>query len=670
MEKTRSELILGSVPLGTLIDLQPLQESLKILGDEESGLHGLLWAIMSNTYWTARQPDQAKDTAQRALRVGQHNEDFSLCAYASFGLAQAELLSLHAPEALVNFEEALRYAQRTDDLWLQGWPLQRIPLVFISLGRLEEAWTAARNACVLARESHDWSNLSLALATLASIAVIQGDFAAVERYAFEAMEMTRRSPYPWGGVIALSALACARSLRGKWDEATDAIDILLEPGRLFREPGPAVQFVAWIYRQLLQARSNTGNEAGKQNATTLQSILGVGPLDLFSLESCCASVEISDLVAFPGSVEQLYHALSLTEEQRVIFSNGWGFLIPRILGIAATLQGWWDKADAHLHLACEVAAKAGAWPELGRSYLDYARMLVSRNKGGDHARAGELLQQAGHIFRDLGMIPFTERVTQLAETLQTPLLTPRQPSLEGTPLTEREVEVLCYIARGWTDRQIADELLLSPATVSRYVRAVLDKTGVKERSEILAYGTTTGLSSPTAAILFTDIKDSTVIVRTLGDEKSRVLFDMHDKVINDCVRLYRGNLIKYTGDGVMAIFSSAANAITCTIAIQEAIRQTFATHNQQHPEIPLRIRSGLHAGGVVTKRQSLSGLAIHIARRICDRADADQILVSHTVRQLSTGSEFVFTNHGDFLLKGLGEEPFQLYAVQWKKGGD
>jgi class 3 adenylate cyclase len=362
--------------------------------------------------------------------------------------------------------------------------------------------------------------------------------------------------------------------------------------------------------------------------------------------------------------ERHYDVLTQAVEQGVVFSQGWVFLIPRVLGVAAMLNRWWDKAEDHFRAAIETATRIGARPELGRSCLDYARMLSARDQGDDRSRAVELVEQASLVFHELGMEPFVQRAVRLAEALQVSLPLPGRPDLTMDHFTEREVEVLRYVVRSRTDQEIADELLLRPQTVEHYVSTILARSGGKERGEISAYGTATGLSSPTLVILFTDIVGSTALLQRLGNVKARPLFDTHDKIILDCLQRYNGSWIKHTGDGVMATFPSAGSAIECTVAIQKAIRQAFATHNEEHSDIPMRVRSGLHAGELVAKRGQWFGIAINAARRICDHAQAEQILVSDVVHQLVAGSEIAFRECGDFRLKGL-EGLYHLYAVRW-----
>ena len=52
--------------------------------------------------------------------------------------------------------------------------------------------------------------------------------------------MVRRARYGWAGPGFLPALACARVLCGAWDEAADALTILVTPGYVFDDPGVSV----------------------------------------------------------------------------------------------------------------------------------------------------------------------------------------------------------------------------------------------------------------------------------------------------------------------------------------------------------------------------------------------------------------------------------------------
>ena len=71
---------------------------------------------------------------------------------------------------------------------------------------------------------------------------------------------------------------------------------------------------------------------------------------------------------------------------------------------------------------------------------------------------------------------------------------PAKASAYPDGLSQREVEVLRLIAAGRTDREIADELVISSRTVNNHVRSILNKTAVANRTEAAAYATRHGLA--------------------------------------------------------------------------------------------------------------------------------------------------------------------------------
>jgi class 3 adenylate cyclase/tetratricopeptide (TPR) repeat protein len=682
MQKTRTYYTLASAPYGSLIDMRSLEDVLSNLGESEPGLRGHITAVMAQAYRMAGQAAKAQEMAQRALEIGQSLADDRLCARASSALALAQINGLHSREALESWQRSLIFARRTNDLVLQGMPLQRMPLALIMLGRLDEAEVVALEACELTRKTQEWGEgYSVALSALASVAVARGDFEAAERYTYETMQMVSRSRYPWGGARALFALACTRALRGAWAEAEDALTLLVEPGRVFQEPGPIMQAFAQAFRQVLRAYLGTIDEAIEPFAMDLVKAVGT---DNYSIAPLCALIELGDLMAAPAIAELPYQTLSLAVEQGMRFSSGWIFLIPRVLGVAATLQRRWDQAEPHFQTALESATSAGARPELARTYLDYARMLVMRGGKSDHHQAVELVRQAGPIFRKLGMEPFGRRTAQLAEALQdhVPLI-PSQRATSLDHLNAQELEVLFQIVQGRTDWEIADDLVLSPQTLAGYVSTLLSKIGAENRMDAIAYAFEKGLTSrippqwrakiPTThdhpvgeekaqslrIILVTDMESSTAILERLGDAKAHEVFRIHNVIIRDCLRAHDGVEVTHTGDGIEAFFLSASSAVECAAAIQKA----FVKHSHAHPNNPIHVRIGVHAGEAISTEGRLFGTAVHTTFRICTRARPGQILVSDVIQQLVTDRDFTFTNLGLVPLKGLTGR-VRLYEVR------
>jgi class 3 adenylate cyclase len=172
------------------------------------------------------------------------------------------------------------------------------------------------------------------------------------------------------------------------------------------------------------------------------------------------------------------------------------------------------------------------------------------------------------------------------------------------------------------------------------------------------------LGSPTAEIapvtvMFTDIEGSTLLTQRLGDEAAQRLLREHNETVRGALDSYNGKEIKHTGDGIMASFFSASRAVGCAIHIQH----TFADRNAANPEDTVRIRIGLNAGEPIAEGNDLFGTSVQLARRICDRAEPGQVLVSNVVRQLVAGKGFAFEHLGAEIFKGF-EEPVALYKVR------
>jgi class 3 adenylate cyclase len=176
-------------------------------------------------------------------------------------------------------------------------------------------------------------------------------------------------------------------------------------------------------------------------------------------------------------------------------------------------------------------------------------------------------------------------------------------------------------------------------------------------------------------ILFTDIESSTTLTQRLGDAKAQELLRTHNSIVRDALRAHSGSEVKHTGDGIMASFPSASRALQCAVAIQQAVAEWNADVGAalappqgaagSAPTMPFRVRIGLNAGEPVAEEQDLFGTAVQLARRICDRAEPDQILVSNVVRELAAGKGFLFSDHGDVELRGF-EDPVRLYEVRWR----
>jgi class 3 adenylate cyclase/mannose-6-phosphate isomerase-like protein (cupin superfamily) len=154
-----------------------------------------------------------------------------------------------------------------------------------------------------------------------------------------------------------------------------------------------------------------------------------------------------------------------------------------------------------------------------------------------------------------------------------------------------------------------------------------------------------------ATILFTDIVDSTAMASRLGDTRWRELVSRHNERAQAAVDRYRGRVVKWTGDGMLALFDGAERAVRAAILLRSRV-----------PELELHVRQGIHTGEVETSAGDVRGIAVHAAARIMALAARDEILVSSTIRDLLDGTSFAFEDRGRHELKGLSGER-QVFAV-------
>jgi class 3 adenylate cyclase len=154
-----------------------------------------------------------------------------------------------------------------------------------------------------------------------------------------------------------------------------------------------------------------------------------------------------------------------------------------------------------------------------------------------------------------------------------------------------------------------------------------------------------------ASVLFTDIVGSTEQASRLGDRRWRELLDMHDELTRRLVEEFGGQLVKTTGDGILATFDGPGRGIRCAAALRDELRG-----------IGLQIRAGLHTGEVEQRNSDVGGIAVHIAARVMALAGPGQILTSRTVRDLVVGSDIALNDFGVHPLKGI-EGSWQLFTV-------
>jgi len=160
--------------------------------------------------------------------------------------------------------------------------------------------------------------------------------------------------------------------------------------------------------------------------------------------------------------------------------------------------------------------------------------------------------------------------------------------------------------------------------------------------------------------LFTDIEDSTGLVRRLGDRYDALLADVR-RLLRAAVRAAGGREVETRADEMFAVFEQVPAGLEAAIAIQRHVQA-----RSWPDQLQVRVRIGLHAGRPTLTDTGYLGLAVHVASRICFASNGGQILLSRAVRDAIAGSEPAGVNFKDLGLHqfhGL-PQPEQLFQVQ------
>lgn len=162
-------------------------------------------------------------------------------------------------------------------------------------------------------------------------------------------------------------------------------------------------------------------------------------------------------------------------------------------------------------------------------------------------------------------------------------------------------------------------------------------------------------------ILFTDFVGWSEQIDKMGDAASDRVRRKYFALLRNAVRTHRGAEVKTLGDGLMATFPSAIDAVNCAITMQHAVDR-----NPPSSGAPLAMRIGLHTGEPIHDQEDYFGQAVVVARRLCDQAAGGQIIASATVRSIAGSSgRFTFGERRDLELKGMAA-PIGMFEVLWE----
>jgi class 3 adenylate cyclase len=313
------------------------------------------------------------------------------------------------------------------------------------------------------------------------------------------------------------------------------------------------------------------------------------------------------------------------------------------LGRLAFVLERWEDAEAHFEVALMANRRIRAVVWLAHTQLEFAVMLLARDGGGDRARAHELIASARQTAEALDLVRLRRKLDLLNLADEAP-----KESIAARAVTPGLIEGVAGVETG-------SQAGTHPPK-SGDIDAVV-ASAISRARDLSAHASFEG----TVTVLFSDIEDSSALYEKLGDLRAHEVIRIHNEMFRHQIAAHRGVEVKALGDSFMIVFSSARRAALCAIAAQ----RSFAAYCESHPDLPIRVRMGLHVGEAINESSDYFGKAVILAARIAALAQGGQILVSSTLHDLAANAgDLRFEAAGEKQLKGLAGT-HRIFEVVW-----
>jgi len=442
---------------------------------------GAALARLVGFYIHRGRSDEAERASRRSLELlGALGPSLEL-GHAQVVQAALRMRARDAEDAVEWGRRALASAEQFGDLELAVRAHCRIAAGLLQLGEAggEEHLASARR---VAEDAGLHRVLALADVTAASIALEYGRYPEARLRAASGIAVCREFDLDSDGLYLQSVRASADLYQGDWraaevaaeaiarsrdDEALSRIPALVTLGRLRSRRGEPGARGALDEALELAERTRTLQRLGPVRTARAEEAWLAGDVERTRREAAAA---------YPLALER----------RHPWFAGELGFWLRRA-GAEVELPAW---AAAPFRLEAEGASveAAAVWEALGCPYEE-ARALASSGRS-------DALERALRVFESLGAHPAAHAAARQLRSLGVRAI-PRgpRPRTRAHPagLTPREAQVLALLARGLTDRALADQLHISPKTAGHHVSSILAKLGVRRRTEAAAAAHQRGL---------------------------------------------------------------------------------------------------------------------------------------------------------------------------------
>ncbi|BAL90098.1 putative LuxR-family transcriptional regulator [Actinoplanes missouriensis 431] len=365
------------------------------------------------------------------------------------------------PTAFLRFRQALDIADRVAD----PRSLLRAATAGVLVGDSRRAAALAGRAAVLARESGATVLVPQALEMAATAGLAAGEYAAANTAALDGAALARATGQPVLAAVHSAVLAVLAALVGDRPTALSRIEAA--------GSGPSRALCEWALA-LLDLVDGRAQAAAERLARVVTAPPGYG--------SAMLQVAVVPHLLEAAGQAALHDALGLDAVATGFDSwagrtgqPAWLALRDRCRALRATDA---EAAESHFAQALRHTGEAG-FPRAHTELL-YGRLLRRRRR---HVEARTHLRRATETFRLLDAEPWAAQSTRELRAAGE-RVDPRASALDGLELTAQQERIAVLVAGGATNREVAQELHLSPRTVDHHLRNVFARLGVRSRTEM------------------------------------------------------------------------------------------------------------------------------------------------------------------------------------------
>ena len=421
--------------------------------------------------------------AKRALALAQQFEEERVLATACRCVGNLLVRSNSLAEGIVLLERALLLATVADDPAEAVECCANLSLAYAWATDFGQATDLVRRWEQFAHQTRDPYQLRHTYTMRAMRHIIGGEWAQAEQQLSNAQAIAVRlnSPEPMATVHVIRGFLAFQ--RGQYAQSESELQAATAT---FRALGPGG--LVWYLGLLGLAHAGQGKRTEARACADEVDQLIAG-LPEGSMPTAEPLIHLATTALMLGDRTRLDGYYSRLNAFRGQYHDS---LVDRLLGVIETLRGDWARAGATLAAAEAMSRQQHIHLELAHTLAAQANWGLAQSQPSQAAYVQEKLTEALSLFQALGHTQEEQRISAQLQQVQQAAANLLQPDLPNG-LSARKAEVLRLIAKGNSNRVIAETLFLSEKTVANHITHIFNKLGLDNRTAAAAFAVKHGL---------------------------------------------------------------------------------------------------------------------------------------------------------------------------------